>query len=218
MPPLPPPPPSDAFPVVGVLLAVITAILILTGMILGFRALHDIRVSNGTLGGAMMATFAAGLLPALFIVAACCAAVMLLGQGLTANRLNHGVLLLPGSGAGVWLSFLMMRAMHREATGWMPPALDTVVVSRSGCATSAIVLTIIGSALTLVLFLFVLPGTRRSEVYDWHSRVNQLLVLDFAVLLAGFICGVLARREAAGRTCTWISGALFVLFLLIVAG
>ena len=56
---------------IGLTLVSVPLILMLTGMVLGFSALRDIRLAHGKLGGAVLATLAAGLLPAIIITAMC---------------------------------------------------------------------------------------------------------------------------------------------------
>ena len=195
------------------LLAILPGLLLLTGTVMGFRALHDIRVASGALGGAMTATLAAGLVPALFIVGACAATITMIGQSLGANRMNHGFMIFSGSTVGVWLSFLMMRGMHRGATGWTPPVADTLTFhGRSLLATAAIVLTIAGAA--VMLLALVLPAEGLRFIVDSRKGV---MLLNLPVILAGLICGVLSYRETAGKTCTWICGALFAVLLLLFA-
>ncbi len=201
-------------PLVWLIFTVIPAVMIFTGMVMGFRALHDIRYADGALGGSIMAAVAAGLLPALIIVGASGAAMTQLGALLTpAHYPRSRVWLAVGAGIGVWLSFMMMRGMHRGATGWTPPVADTLAFhGRSLLATAAIVLTIAGAA--VMLLALVLPAEGLRFIVDSRKGV---MLLNLPVILAGLICGVLSHRETAGKTCSWICGALFAVLLLLFA-
>ena len=84
---------------------------------------------------------------------------------------------------------------------------------RSACATAAIILTIIGCAVAL----YAIVAADRLDNYLRYRSPEGLLMLDLAILLAGLICGVLAKREPAGKVCAWISGVVFVFLLLLVA-
>ena len=187
----------------GVMLLALTVVLILTGLVLGYMALGDIRRERGRLGGAAMATVAAGLLPSLVICGVCVVLMTLLGSALvgSAARRPEGVWGLPGLVVGMVLSFLMLRSMYRGATGWVPVA--AVPVERSAMATAALVLTILGGALLLV----VLIGRWRAD----------FVPLSLGVHVAGLICGVLSRSEPTGRWCAWLSGGMFVVLLLLTA-
>ena len=189
---------------------ILPALLIITGMVLGFRAINDIRESGGRLGGAMTAVFAAGLLPAVFICFLCGGGLVMLAEEISPRaRASEDVIATLGTGIGIWLSFRMMRGMHRSATGWVaPPARP--VAEQSRLAAGAIILTVTGSALLLVLVL-----TPAQSRFLGPDDKRLIVLIDFAILLAGLICGVLARRETAGRMCAWISGVLFVLALLM---
>jgi uncharacterized membrane protein len=189
----------------GVILLGLTVVLILTGLVLGYMALGDIRRERGRLGGAVMATVAAGLLPALGICGVCVVLMTLLGSALVGSAAlrPEGVWGLPGLLVGMVLSFLMLRSMYRGAKGWEPVAIATVPVERSGMATAALVLTILGGALLLV----VLIGRWRAD----------FVPLSLGVHVAGLICGVLSRSEPTGRWCAWLSGGMFVLLLLLTA-
>jgi uncharacterized membrane protein len=173
----------------GVMLLALTVVLILAGLVLGYMALGDIRRERGRLGGAAMATVAAGLLPSLVICGVCAVLMTLLGSGLvgSAARRPENVWVLLGLVVGMVLSFLMLRSMYRGAKGWEPVA--AVPVERSGMATAALVLTILGGALLLV----VLIGRWRAD----------FVPLSLGVHVAGLICGVLSRSEPTGRWCAW---------------
>lgn len=187
----------------GMMLLGLTVVLILTGLVLGYMALGDIRRERGRLGGAVMATVAAGLLPAVVICGVCAVLMSLLGSGLVGSAAlrPEGVWGLPGLVVGMVLSFLMLRSMYRGAKGWEPVAV--VPVERSGMATAALVLTILGGALLLV----VLIGRWRPDFVPLSLGVN----------VAGLICGVLSRSEPTGRWCAWLSGGMFVVPLLLTA-
>ena len=189
----------------GVMLLALTVVLILTGLVLGYMALGDIRRERGRLGGAAMATVAAGLLPAVVICGVCAVLMTLLGSGLvgSAARRPEGVWALPGLVVGMVLSFLMLRSMYRGATGWVPVTTAAVPVERSGMATAAMVLTILGGSLLLV----VLIGRWRPDFVPLNLGVN----------VAGLICGVLSRSEPTGRWCAWLSGGMFVVLLLLTS-
>jgi hypothetical protein len=186
------------------MLLALTVVLILAGLVLGYMALGDIRRERGRLGGAAMATVAAGLLPSLVICGACGTLMALLGiaLGQTARR-PENVWVLLGLVVGMVLSFLMLRSMYRGATGWAPVATAAVPVERSGMATAALVLTILGGALLLV----VLIGRWRPD----------FVPLSLGVHVAGLICGVLSRSEPTGRWCAWLSGGMFVVLLLLTS-
>jgi hypothetical protein len=96
------------------MLLALTVVLILAGLVLGYMALGDIRRERGRLGGAAMATVAAGLLPSLVICGACGTLMALLGiaLGQTARR-PENVWVLLGLVVGMVLSFLMLRSMYR---------------------------------------------------------------------------------------------------------
>ena len=181
----------------------LTVVLILTGLVLGYLALGDTRRERGRLGGAAMATVAAGLLPSLMICGVCVVLMTLLGSALVGSAAlrPENVWGLLGLVVGMVLSFLMLRSMYRGAKGWEPVA--TVPVERSGMATAALVLTILGGALLLV----VLIGRWRPDFVPLSLGVN----------VAGLICGVLSRREPTGRWCAWLSGGMFVVLLLLTA-
>ena len=186
----------------GVMLLALTVVLILAGIVLGFAALADIRRERGRLGGAAMATVAAGLLPALVICGVCGVLMSLLGSQLgMVGRRPESVWGLVGLLVGMVLSFLMLRSMYRGAKGWEPVA--AVPVERSGMATAALVLTILGGSLLLV----VLIGRWRPDFVPLSLGVN----------VAGLICGVLSRSEPTGRWCAWLSGGMFVVLLLLTA-
>jgi hypothetical protein len=186
----------------GVMLLALTVVLILAGIVLGFAALADIRRERGRLGGAAMATVAAGLLPALVICGVCGVLMSLLGSQLgMVGRRPESVWGLVGLLVGMVLSFLMLRSMYRGAKGWEPVAVAPV--ERSGMATAALVLTILGGALLLV----VLIGRWRPD----------FVPLSLGVHVAGLICGVLSRSEPTGRWCAWLSGGMFVVLLLLTA-
>lgn len=185
----------------GVMLLALTVVLILTGLVLGYLALGDIRRERGRLGGAAMATVAAGLLPSLVICGVCGVLMALLGVALgQVGRRPENVWVLLGLVVGMVLSFLMLRSMYRGAKGWEPVAV--VPVERSGMATAAMVLTILGGALLLVAL-----------VGRWQFYVP----LSLGVNVAGLICGVLSRSEPTGRWCAWLSGGMFVVLLLLTA-
>lgn len=193
---------------IGLTLVSVPLILMLTGMVLGFSALRDIRLAHGKLGGAVLATLAAGLLPAIIITAMCGGLLAYGVQQLFPMRIwRSDMWWMGGAVAGVWLSYLMMRGMHRKATGWVPPPGAAEAV-RSQLVTAAIVLTIAGAALTFLLMVpaFYLFGDLRSRYV--------LMVVTLPVLLAGLICGVLSREAKAGRVCAWICGVLFVVLVL----
>jgi hypothetical protein len=190
-------------------LSLILLLVPLTGMVLGFSALRDIREANGRLGGAMLATFAAGLLPALLIVAACAAGLTLLVEAISPSaRARSELFLVLGSAGGVWLSFLMMRGMYRQATGWVPPASAGTALSRP--ATAALILTIMGG---LLIFTYFSRPDNVRVVGMWTPR--ELVIVNLALLTAGLICGVIARAETTGKVCAWICGGLF--FFLMIA-
>ncbi len=186
----------------GLILLGLTVVLILTGLVLGYMALGDIRRERGRLGGAVMATVAAGLLPSLVICGVCGALMTLLGSALVGSAAlrPENVWGLLGLVVGMVLSFLMLRSMYRGAKGWEPVA--AVPVERSGMATAALVLTILGGALLLVAL-----------VGRWQFYVP----LSLGVNVAGLICGVLSRSEPTGRWCAWLSGGMFVVLLLLTA-
>jgi arginine exporter protein ArgO len=146
---------------------------------------------------------AAGLLPSLMICGVCVVLMTLLGSALVGSAAlrPENVWGLLGLVVGMVLSFLMLRSMYRGAKGWEPVA--TVPVERSGMATAALVLTILGGALLLV----VLIGRWRAD----------FVPLSLGVHVAGLICGVLSRSEPTGRWCAWLSGGMFVLLLLLTA-
>ena len=149
-----------------------------------------------------MATVAAGLLPSLVICGVCGALMALLGVALgQTSRRPENVWVLLGLVVGMVLSFLMLRSMYRGAKGWEPVA--AVPVERSGMATAAMVLTILGGSLLLV----VLIGRWRPDFVPLSLGVN----------VAGLICGVLSRSEPTGRWCAWLSGGMFVVLLLLTA-
>ena len=186
----------------GTMLLGLTVVLILTGLVLGYMALGDIRRERGRLGGAAMATVAAGLLPSLVICGVCGTLMALLGIALgQTSRRPENVWVLLGLLVGMVLSFLMLRSMYRGAKGWEPVA--TVPVERSGMATAAMVLTILGGSLLLV----VLIGRWRPDFVPLSLGVN----------VAGLICGVLSRSEPTGRWCAWLSGGMFVVLLLLTS-
>ena len=138
----------------GMMLLGLTVVLILTGLVLGYMALGDIRRERGRLGGAAMATVAAGLLPSLVICGVCGALMSLLGIALgQTSRRPENVWVLLGLVVGMVLSFLMLRSMYRGATGWVPVTTAAVPVERSGMATAAMVLTILGGALLMVVLI-----------------------------------------------------------------
>lgn len=183
-------------------------ILLVAGIILGSLALRDIRLANGRLGGAVLATLAAGLLPA-FILTGFCGGMLVYGVTLLfphmAQRPNYWWL--GGAAAGAWFSWLMLRGMYRKATGWVPPP-GAAAAARTRLATAAIVLTIAGAALT---FMLMVPSFY--PYGDIRSR-PVLLVVTLPVQISGLICGVLSRGEKSGTTCAWISGVLFVILVL----
>ena len=152
-----------------------------------------------------MATAAAGLLPSLVICGVCGTLMTLLGSALVGSAAlrPENVWGLLGLVVGMVLSFLMLRSMYRGATGWVPVTTAAVPVERSGMATAAMVLTILGGSLLLV----VLIGRWRPDFVPLSLGVN----------VAGLICGVLSRSEPTGRWCAWLSGGMFVVLLLLTA-
>jgi hypothetical protein len=205
------PHPGDGVNTVMVLAMLVPALMILAGTWLGFQALSDIKSEKGALGGAVMAALAAGLLPATIIVIVCGGGLTLLAEEFVRGpRARSGLWPIAGGAAGLWLSFVMMRAMHRTATGWVRPARTLQDPARNALAAAAIVLTIVGAAILLVIL--TVPPERHARLFDSRSG---LVYLDLAVLLGGLICGVLGRRERAASVCAWICGSLFV-FLLIM--
>ena len=212
------PPPGGAQEVhtVWIFMLIIPMLMVIIGMTMGFQALKDIRLAEGRLGGAMTATLAAGFVPSIFIVLLCGGGmVMLVEEILPRDRSRIAAWPTAGGAVGVWLSFLMMRGMYRQATGWVRPAPPKGKASQLTVA--SIVLTITGGALLLVLMLTVHQTHARgfSAVY---SMREGLLLFDLAVLVAGVICGVLAREEKAARVCAVFSCMFFlVLVLLFIA-
>ena len=152
-----------------------------------------------------MATAAAGLLPSLVICGVCGTLMTLLGSALVGSAAlrPENVWGLLGLVVGMVLSFLMLRSMYRGATGWVPVTTAAVPVERSGMATAAMVLTILGGSLLLV----VLIGRWRPD----------FVPLSLGVHVAGLICGVLSRSEPTGRWFAWLSGGMFVVLLLLTA-
>lgn len=207
----------QGIPTWGLLALSIPIIMIFAGMSLGFSALKDIRLANGSLGGAMMATFAAGLLPAVVIVVICGFGLNELAVAILPNPRprNDGLMNDPdawgfaGAISGVWISFLMLRGMNRRATGWLNPVTGDQEGARSGLATAAIVLTIVGVAVAL----FVMATMRRSS----YGARQEILIAELMILVAGTVCGVLTRHEPAGKPCAWICGLLFIFLLLLAA-
>ena len=208
-----------AMPVAWMSVLLVPVIMLFLGTVLGSLALRDIRRAHGRLGGAMLATLAAGLLPALIIIFACGAVLTLFMESLSpAARARSEVFLILGAGIGVWLSFLMLRAMHRQATGWVKPVASAP--SRSALATAAIIFTINGGVLML-LMISANAGLRSPRQLVWLPRDTfigmQVLPLAAIVLtLTGLICGLLSRHEPAGKTCAWISGALLLAEVLLL--
>jgi hypothetical protein len=205
------------------IIALLPALLLVVGTVLGFQALRDIRVAGGALGGVWRAVIAAGLLPAAVILIVCGGGLLMLVEEISpVPGDKEGIWVALGVMAGIWFCFLMLRAMHRHATGWVQPAVENL--PRSLLSTSAIVLTITGAAVFLLLMIRArnLEPIRREMGEELTaplvgSSQQVLFLLDLAVLLAGLICGVLARREPAGKVCAWICGVLFVLALLTTA-
>ena len=197
-----------ALPVAWMIVLLLPSIMLLTGTILGSLALRDIRLANGKLGGAMLATLAAGLLPACIITGFCGGllvyAVTLISPVMAQSPIYWWW---GGAVAGAWLSYIMLRGMYRHATGWVPPP-GAAAAARSHLATAAIVLTIAGGGLA---FLLIVPSFHLFG--DFRSR-NVLMVVTLPILLAGLICGVLARQEKSGSVCAWICGVLFVILVL----
>ncbi|MFN0130771.1 MAG: hypothetical protein ACKV19_29255 [Verrucomicrobiales bacterium] len=209
------------FPIL--IMAALMAALPLTGAVIGFSALRDIREAKGRLGGAGWATAAAGFLPALIILILC-------GGGL--SRLAEEVLHRPhnqvefwamaGVALGCWVSFLLLRGMYRRATGWVRPVPQQTSPA-SGLTVAAIVLTIVGAA--LLLLLLVSPAEHRAVLggnilhergaYLVSHTYHGMALLMVMALLGGLICGVIGRREAAAKFCAWISGSLFVVAVLL---
>jgi hypothetical protein len=205
------PHPGEGAPNLVVLAILVPGLMLLIGTWLGFQALSEIRSRNGALGGAVMATLAAGLLPATIIVIACGGGLMLLAdEFIRGSRARSGLWPIAGAAAGLWLSFVMMRAMYRTAIGWERPPRMPQEPARNALTAAAIVLTIVGAAILLVIL--TIPPERHVRLFDSRSG---LVYLDLAVLLGGLICGVLGRRERAATVCAWICGSLFV-FLLIM--
>ena len=191
--------------------ALLPFLLMFSGMALGFSALRDIRAAGGRLGGATAAVLAVGLLPSILIIALCISGVSLATE--PPGPFMHQRLPLArclGLAAGCWLSFLMMRSWHRQATGWEPTPANQVA-ARSGTGTAALVLTIIGAVLVLLL------ATAREPRWFPGLEEGPSLLLLLGVLVGGLVCGVLARREPAGRTCAWLSGTLLLIVLLTSA-
>jgi len=192
--------------IIGLLVPIL---MIIVGTTFGWVALKNIRLSNGALGGPVLATFAAGLLPAAVILVIC---------GGTMNYLAEEVLKRPraqldfwitgGVAIGVWLSFLLLRGMYRGAVGWTRPQAAEFASSR--LAMGAIVLTILGGAMMLVLLTLIAGRDRVS-----HDMMMLLQLINCALLVAGLVCGVLSRREKAARVCSWICGILFVVQVLL---
>ena len=215
MPPQPYSPPG--VPLAWGLLLLLPVLMVITGTVLGFRALRDIRLAGGTLGGPMIATLAAGLLPAVLIVAMCGFGMGLFAEFMRPNPSprNDGLMHDPdawglaGAMVGAWTSFLMLRGMHRRATGWVNPVTGDQDGVRSGLSTTAIVLTIVGTAGAL----FVMGTMRRLS----HGAAEKILIVDLVILVAGTVCGVLTRHEPAGKPCAWICGLLFVWLVLLTA-
>jgi len=214
---MPPSPPSGpGVPVMAGLMMLLPALMVITGTVLGFRALHDIRLAEGRLGGAMLATVAGGLLPGIFIVIGCGFAFHeVLGGFAPPGRRRSDAWLTIGCGAGLWLTFLMMRGMYRGATGWQRPRPEPNAARHSALTTAAIILTVI----SIALVLYVLVDARGPQQAAWQFGERRVLMTEAAMLLlpAGFTCGILARAERPARVCAWICGSLFAVILLLSA-
>jgi hypothetical protein len=200
---------------IAVILMIFFVLMVIIGTVMGFRALRDIREAGGTLGGAMMATMAAGLLPGAAIVIACSGGLALLSEEIQPRRvgIHSSAWVTVGVFLGIWLSFLMMRGMHRSATGWVPAAEPVASQApRNPVVGAAIALTTVGAA--LFLMVLIIPPLHMLNTLGPSIRYAQV---DLLILVAGLVCGILGRREVAGRVCAWICGILFVVMLLLVA-
>lgn len=198
-------------PMVWMLVLVIPVLMVLLGTVLGFRALTEIRLAEGRLGGALRATFAAGLLPAAVVIFACSGGLTLLAEEIAPHaRKREDLWVTLGVLAGLGISFLMMRGMYRQATGGVRPrAAEAQPQSRQGLANAALILTIIGGL--LIFTHFSSPDHR--EVLG-SLKPPQMLLLNLLVLTAGLTCGIIARPGRMGTVCAWICGSL-MLFLVL---
>ncbi len=211
-----PPPSGPGAPIFAMLLMLIPVIMVIAGTALGFRALQDIRMAEGRLGGAMLATLAAGLLPAAVILIVCGGGLAMLAEEISpAARRKEDLWITLGVLTGLWIGFLMMRGMHRRATGWVPPAVAQSAPQHSALTVASIILTVISAALVLYLILDA-RGPRNAA---WQLGERRVPMFEVAMILlpAGLTCGILARAERPARVCAWICGALFVLMLLLAA-
>jgi hypothetical protein len=212
-----PPPSGPGVPMFAALLMLIPVLMVIIGTVLGFRALRDIRMAEGRLGGAMLATLAAGLLPAAVILIVCGGGLAMLTQEISpVARRKEDLWVTIGVLAGLWFCFLMMRAMYREATGWVRPAPSQNAPKHSALTAAAIILTVVSSALVLYLLL----DARGARNAAWLLGERRVPMFEIAMILlpAGLTCGILARAERPARVCAWICGSLFVVMLLVTAG
>lgn len=206
---------APAVPILALVALVFPVLMIISGTLLGFRALRDIRLAEGKLGGVVSAMLAAGLFPAAVIVLLCGGGMVMIAEDVSPHwRSRSEVWGVLGGSVGVWLSFLMMRAMYRRATGWVPPAAPGAAAdaAKTPLAAAAIVLTITGTALSLTYI--IIPPLYLLNTLGPPIRFAQLALF---VLVGGLICGVLSRRDQAGRVCAWICGVLFLVLLLTFA-
>lgn len=192
----------------SIFLMLIPVVMIIAGTVLGFHALRDIRLASGRLGGPVLATLAAGLLPAIVVVIACAAAVNELMEAMVPPGRRRDELWIPvGCALGLWLSFLMLRGMYRQATEWVRPASARAAMSRT--ATAALILTILGG---LLIFTYISRPDFVRVLGEWTPK--EMVFVNLVVLTAGLICGVIARAETTGKICAWICGGLFLFLVL----
>ena len=110
---------------------------------------------------------------------------------------------------GLWLCFLMMRGMYRQATGWVAPAEAARRAPLTGTATAALIFTILGG---LLIFTYISRPDFMVVLGPFTAR--EMVPVNLAVITAGLICGVIARAETTGKVCAWICGALFLFLVL----
>jgi hypothetical protein len=210
------PPSGPGVPMFALMLMLIPVLMLIIGTVLGFGALRDIRLAEGRLGGAMLATFAAGLVPAAVILIVCGGGLAMLTQEISpAARRKEDLWVTFGVLAGLWFCYLMMRRMYREATGWVRPAPAQSAPKHSALTVAAIILTVVSTA--LVLYLVLDARGPRNAAWLLGDRRVQMFEVAMILLPAGLTCGILARTERPARVCAWICGSLFVVLLLLSA-
>jgi len=99
------------------LMVIIPALMIIAGTVMGFRALRDIRVAEGALGGPVLATFAAGLVGAILIVIVCGAGLTMLAEEVVRGpRSRSDVWAVAGGAVGVLLGLggALPRAAYQD--------------------------------------------------------------------------------------------------------